>query len=305
VRSAPIALVVSITGCASEDIPQAYKGRMFDRTGPLAFYTGGDGLTGPVLGPGTYFTGTYDELRLVDCGMVTMREPLTALTKDGVQFGLNIYVRFAADCSERGVTTLLATLPPDHGNSVSSQRVYGTFVQPAIGEAVREVVSPFRANDINEHREEILAKIRARFLDIMSHREQNIVHVYEVNLSNLDFPDAMDAANEQRAVQGILKDKAIAERERVLAEIETTKLRRELARTEGEAEAARIEKVGEALTRFPGFLQYDLQLKMPEIYRAAGVAGNLVITAPNPSVVVSPRGGGGEPHVSPPAPPAK
>src|SRR5579859_3490116 len=95
-------------GCASQDIPQAYKGRMFDRTGALAFYTGGKGFTGPVLGPGSYFTGTYDEIRTVDCSMVTKREALTALTKDGVQFGLDIYVRFAADCAEHSVEVLLA-----------------------------------------------------------------------------------------------------------------------------------------------------------------------------------------------------
>jgi hypothetical protein len=41
-----------------------------------------------------------------------MREPLNALTKDGVQFGLNIYVRFSADCSDHGVLKLLGTCRP-------------------------------------------------------------------------------------------------------------------------------------------------------------------------------------------------
>jgi len=283
-----LVLAALASGCASADIPQAYKGRLFDRTGPFAFWSGGTGLTGPVLGPGTYFTGAYDELRLVECGMVTMREPLTALTKDGVQFGLTIYVRFAADCSGTGVNTLLAMMAPDRGNAVSTGAVYATFVQPAIGEAVREVVSPYRANDINENREEILMHIRKRFLEIVNHREQNIVRVYEVNLSNLDFPDEMDRANAERAVQAILKDKAIAERERVQAEIETMKLRRDLAEKEGEADAARIEKVGQALQRYPAFLQFDLQSKMPDIYRAAGASGNLVLAAPNPLMIVPP-----------------
>jgi regulator of protease activity HflC (stomatin/prohibitin superfamily) len=263
-------------------------------------------MKGPVLGPGTYFTGTYNELRLVDCGMVTMREPLTALTKDGVQFGLNIYVRFAADCSDRGVNTLLTSLPADRENAISTGRVYSTFVQPAVGEAVREVVSPYRANDINENREEILAQIRKRFLDIMTRREQNIIRVYEVNLSNLDFPDVMDQANADRAVQAILKDKAIAERERVTAEIETMKLRRELSATEGAAEAARIEKVGEALQKYPAFLQFDLQLRMPEIYRQAGANGNLIIAAPSPTLVL-PSPGARSPAEAPrrsPPPPA-
>jgi hypothetical protein len=158
------------TGCASQDIPQAFKGRMFDRTGPLALFIGGNGFKGPVLGPGTYFTGTYNEIRTVDCSMVTKREALTALTKDGVQFGLDIYVRFAADCSDRSVIVLLGTLTPDHDESISSEKVYQTFIRPAIGEAVREVVSPFRANEINDKREEILALIRKRFVEIMTAR---------------------------------------------------------------------------------------------------------------------------------------
>jgi regulator of protease activity HflC (stomatin/prohibitin superfamily) len=276
------------TGCASEDIQQAYRGRMFGRTGPLAFYTGKTGFYGPVLGPGTYYTGTYDEVHKVDCSILTVKEPLSALTKDGVQFGLNIYVRFSADCSDAGVQTLLGTMPLDEGKSVSASRVYQTFVQPAVGEAVREVVSPIRANDVNDRREEILASIRKRFLEIIAHREKHITTVYEVNLSNLDFPDDMDRANTDRAVQAILRDKAIAERERVTAEIQTMAMRRDLSEKEGEAQAVRIERIGEALRKYPEFLQYDLQARMPDIYREAGAKGNLVIAAPNPSVVVSP-----------------
>jgi regulator of protease activity HflC (stomatin/prohibitin superfamily) len=275
-------------GCASEDIPQAYKGRMFGRTGALAFYTGKTGFYGPVLGPGTYFTGTYDEIHKVDCSTLTVREPLTALTKDGVQFGLNIYVRFSADCSDAGVQTILGSLPLDEGRNVSAMRIYQTYVQPAVGEAVREMVSPIRANDVNDHREELLAAIRKRFLEIIAHREKNITAVYEVNLSNLDFPDQMDNANTERAVQAILRDKAIAERERVSAEIQTMAMRRDLAEKEGEAQAIRVERVGEALRKYPEYLQYDLQSRMPEIYERAGQQGNLVIAAPNPSIVVSP-----------------
>jgi regulator of protease activity HflC (stomatin/prohibitin superfamily) len=283
---AAAALAAPSVGCASQDIPQAYKGRMFDRTGPLALFIGGKGFTGPVLGPGNYFTGTYDEIRTVDCSMVTKREALTALTKDGVQFGLDIYVRFAADCGDRSVEVLLATLTPDHDYAITSTKVYQTFVQPAIGEAVREVVSPYRANEINDKREEILASIRKRFVEIMTAREKQIVVVYEVNLSNLDFPDAMDAANTDRAVQSILRDKAIAERERVQAESETMQMRRQLAEREGEMEAARIDKIGEALRKNPEFLQFDLQSKMPEIYRLAGAYGNMVIAAPSPTLVL-------------------
>jgi regulator of protease activity HflC (stomatin/prohibitin superfamily) len=275
---------------------------MFDRTGPLALWIGGNGFTGPVLGPGTYFTGTYNEVYLVDCSMMTYREPLQALTRDGVQFGLDVYVRFGADCSDNTVVQLLGTVTPDQGNTISAARLYEWLVRPTVNEAVRETVSPYRANDLNEKREELLGSIRKRIVDLMAQKEKNVVKVYELNLTNLDFPDAMDQANVDRAVQGVLRDKAIAERERVTAEIETMKMRRELAERESEVGAARIAQVGAALRQYPEYLQYDLQTKLPEIYKEAGAHGNLVLAAPNPMspspVIVQPRG----PVAPPPAP---
>ncbi len=278
-----------LTGCASTDIPQAHRGRLFDRTGPLAFYMGGRGLTGPVLNPGTHFTGTYGELRMVDCSIVAMKESLDTLTRDGVHFGFDISVRFSADCADKSVEKLLATLSPDKGSTISAQALYETFIRPAIGEAVREIVSPFRANELNEKQAAIMAKIRQEFLSIMRSRETDTIRVYEVNLSHLDFPEAMNSANVQRAVQAVLRDKAIAERERLTAEIETQTSRQQLSQKEAEARATEIERIGEALRRYPEYMQYDLQSKMPDIYKAAGLGGNLVITAPSPSVMVTPR----------------
>ncbi len=274
--------LLSNVGCASQDIPQAYRGRMFDKSGFFAFYSGGHGFTGPVLGPGTYFTGTYNELRLVQCSMVSEREPLTALTKDGVQFGLDVYIRFSANCTDDGVKRLLDRISPDETGTVTAKVLYDIFIRSAVGASVREVVSPYRANDVNEHREEVLAEIRRKFIAQMNATEREMVVVYDVDLSNLDFPDAMDAANVDRAVQAVLKDKAIAERERVQAEFETAKMQQQLSTQEAENIAVRIERVGDVLRRYPEYLQYDLQTKLPDIYREAGSTGNLIIAAPNP-----------------------
>lgn len=288
IRFIIFALMASmLVGCRSEDVAQAHKGRMFDRTGALAFYTGGEGFNGPVLGPGTYWTGLYDEVRAIDCSQQTVREPLESLTKDGVQFKLDVYITFSVDCSDGSVTSLLDTLTPDKGGTITGDKVYVTYIRPAIGEAVRETISPHRANDVNEKREEILVQIRERFVHNMQEEERKKVNIHDTVLSNLDYPDEMDHANTERAVQAVLKDKAIAERERVTAEIETMQMREELARKEGAMEAAKIDEIGAALDRNPQFLQYDLQSKMPEIYKEAGAKGNMVITAPSPQVLLT------------------
>ncbi len=289
-RLLPLLLVLS--ACDSEDVPQANKGRMFDRTGMWAGFSGGKGLTGPVLGPGTYFTGMYDEVRKVDCGVASSKESMTALTRDGVQFGMDIYLRYRADCADERISAILEAMvpapPPDgDGHTITSVQLYDNYVRGALGEAVRENVSPYNANDLNNSREMVLKGIRDRFLEILQSRKENFVIIEELNLSNMDFPDEMDHANTDRAVQSVLKDKAIAERDRVDAEIETADKKRELAMKEGQIEAARIAEIGKALQQNPQFLQYDMQQKMPGIYKEAGEKGNMVITAPAPQILLS------------------
>lgn len=278
-----VPLFFLLIGCY-DDIPAAHKGRMFDKAS-LWCPIGGEGLTGDVQPAGSYFTGWCDELRTVNCSTVIDKETMASLTKDGVQFNLDVYVRYSANCANDGsVKSILDNVSPAQGDVVGAEQLFQTFVRPALGEAVRETVSPYVANDINAEREAILLKVRESFLARVNAQQPQLVVVQEVNLSNLDFPDAMDVANTDRATQAILKDKAIAERERVTAEIETAKMKEELARTEGRVEAAKIQEIGAALARNPGYLQFMLQTQMPGIYEKAGAQGNLVIAAPNVTI---------------------
>jgi regulator of protease activity HflC (stomatin/prohibitin superfamily) len=303
----PVAIAMLVSACATQDIPQAHKGQLFQKTGLFRLYSGPTGFTGDVLGPGTYRTGVYGDIQMIDCSMVTESEPLAAQTKDGVQFGLEISVRFSADCSPTTVRNLLATVIPDQNQTISGKKLYDIYVKPTISEAVLQVVSPYRATEINDKRQEILTAIRKRFLELIEAKQH--IQVFELNLSKPQFPRQIDDANVERAVQAIMRDKAIAERERVNAEIETSQLKRQLADSVGAEEAARIERIGAALRRNPEYLQYDLQSKMPEIYREAGASGNMVIAAPNPTISTPARGAAvGRPAAAspyPPAPPAR
>ena len=277
-----LCLSLFAAACSSEDIPQAHKGRMFDRTGALAFYAGGDGLTGSVLGPGTYYTGIYDQVRMVDCGLETKKEELTALTKDGVQFKLDVYITYSANCTDVEVVKLLNTLAPIAGHTICKEQLYNTYIRSAIGESVREVISPINANDINNGREKILADVRDRFQALVT--KADAVLVTNTTLSNLDYPDEMDHANTERAVQAVWRDKAKAEKERVEQETDTAEAKRLLAEKEGEVEAARIDKIGQAYARNPAYAK----LKM---FEAAGQKGNMILTDGNaPNVMITPSG---------------
>lgn len=289
-----VGLAVLNAACGSQEIPQAHKGRMFDRTGALAVWSGGTGFTGPILGPGTHYTGVYDEVKMVDCSQNTVKETLTALTKDGVQFGIDMYLRYSANCDENAsVEALLSTLSPDGvtpqgttrvadpAMTISADQIYRTYLRPALGEAVRESTSPFIANDINSNREKIFGDIKKLFESDLKAQSPAFVVVYEISLNNLDFPETLDNANVARAEQAILKDKAIAERERVDAEVMTMKNREALAKAAGDVEAVKIDKVGAALRRNPEYV-------MLQMYQDAGKSGNLILAAPTPPVITLP-----------------
>jgi len=178
------------TGCSSQTVPQAHKGRMFDKTGVLAFYAGGRGFEGPVLSPGTYYTGVYPEVRMLDCTRRTIKEPLNALAKDNVQFSMDIYVSYGANCDDdKAVEKLLSDLAPigketqealikseekapadekdpveqDPDLTITSKQLYNTYIRAALGEAVRATVAQYNANDVSGNREEIFKKITDKF----------------------------------------------------------------------------------------------------------------------------------------------
>lgn len=299
--------VVAVVGCSSQSVPPAHKARLLNKTGMAALWMGGNGFDGPVMGPGTYYTGVYNEYRAIDCSQRTLKEELTALTSDGVQFSLDLYISYGANCDDdAAVNALLSKLspgavqapaapdpktsPPEATTeasdvvalTITAPQIYGVYVRPALGESVREEVSHFIANDVNAKRDEIFDKIRSSFEAKLQKGTPRLVTVYNLNLSNLDFPDAMEHANTDRAVQAILKDKAIAERERVEAEIKTTDMRKQLAQSESNNDVVRIESIGKALHANPEYLQYDLQSRMQDIYFHAGEHGNMIIAAPPP-----------------------
>lgn len=274
-------LAIFAIGCSSQDIPPAHKGRMFDKTGPLALWSGGVGFTGDILGPGTYVTGVYPEIRMIECAQHTNVHPMKALTKDGVQFTLELNTTYSANCDDNdAIKSIFSKLSPANHLTITSEQLYTTYILPELGESVRSAVSPYIANEINEKREEIFKKINDVFNTSLSAQKPKLVLVSQLNLNNLDFPDAMDKANVERATQAILKDKAIAEREKVNAEIETAKLSVKQAEALAEAEAAKINIVEKALHENPEYYVRD-------VYWFAADKGGSVMIPTDPKVILN------------------
>ncbi len=304
-----IAASIALAGCSSQDVPPAHKGRKFDKTGALALWSGGGGFEGAVLSPGTYYTGIYPEVRTLDCSTRTFKEPMTSMTKDGVQFALDVYITTSANCGEdKAVETLLDKLAPvgalaaapkdpgagsatpdekdpvetDPDRAVTSRQVYNTYVRPALGEAVRQAIASYDANDINSHREELFAKIQTKLdSDVKSKdaKVPSLVTIVNFNLSNFKLPDEMSKAAADRATQQVLRDKSIAEQERIKVETQTALL--DVAKVEAEAkgQAAKIDTIGAALHRNPEYYIRD-------VYYYAADKGGSVMVPQNPNMIL-------------------
>jgi regulator of protease activity HflC (stomatin/prohibitin superfamily) len=278
-----------LSGCFYEQIPPAHKAMLFDAGGMICPF-GGDGLTGPVRSSGSYFA-ICDFAMMVDCSQDTFKETMESLTKDGAQFKIDVYVTYQTSCTEENVSAILNNVVPTDGRRiVTHEQIFGTFGRPMLGATLRAVVSEYSAPDINSEREVIFGKVSTSYIDKMKATQPAYLTIMDVQLSNMDFPDSLEAANLQRAEQAVMKDKAIAERERVAAELETAKQREALAEQEGRVEAAKIDQIGAALNRNPRYIQYVMQQQLPEIYKDAGANGNLVLAAPN-AIMMAGAGG--------------
>ena len=314
VLMAILGIVALNTGCGSQDIPPAHKGRMFNKTGAAAFYSGGQGFEGPVLNPGTQYTGMYNEVRTIDCSTRTFKEPMTSMTKDGVQFALDVYITCSANCeSDQAVTTLLNKIAPvgattaaapaagagnatpdekdpvetDPNVAVTSRQVYNTYIRPALGEAVRAAVASYNANDLNSNRQELFDKIKTKLASDLApppHKDGTpdvpaLVTVINFNLSNFKLPDEMAQAAADRATQQVLRDKAIAAQETVKAETATAKLAVDQKAADAEGEAAKIRIIGKALHDNPEYYIRD-------VYYYAADKGGSVMLPGNPNTIL-------------------
>lgn len=94
---ATMAVVLSGCACNVQEVPPAHIGLEFKKSR----YGGPSGFSGDLKLPGTYSLDMYNTLPLLQCKEETIREPFPSLAKDGVEFGIDIYVRFSANCEDK------------------------------------------------------------------------------------------------------------------------------------------------------------------------------------------------------------
>lgn len=264
-------------GCGSEEVPQASKARMFGKTGALAFYGGTTGFYGKILGPGTVYTGVYDTVKVLDCGIATKKETLSAQTKDQVHVEADVYLTYRANCDDdKVVEQTLGSMLPEKGDVISSEQLYSTYIRGPLGEAMRMSIPTVDAFDVNTKRQELHDLAESKFnMSLAAMKAPVVIVTFKIN--NVTPPKELLDRNANLAAQQVMKNTSIAEMSRVEAETTTAKMRIKLKEAEGDTEAAKIAAIGAALQKYPEYMKYVQLGLLPGIYQNAGEKGNMIM----------------------------
>lgn len=282
-------------GCNIVDIPPAHRAWTFEES---AFGTT-RGFIGDILDPGSHSIGVNNEAFMVQCSEGTAKEPFESPTKDGVVFGTDIYIRYAANCSDaETVKWILRNLQPnpslqgekgegqaaptDAAKTVTAFQLFQAYIRPTLGEAVRDSISGQSSDSINTKRPEIAAQIDRSFRQKMKKsaadsKRPELVTIGQVDLSNIHFPKAM-----QETIQRLANVKTEVELEKenarkVNEQIETEKKQKELALMKAQKAGSEISELGRVIRENPEYLTYLRITTAPATFEALGKGGGTLV----------------------------
>jgi len=136
-------------------------------------------------------------------------------------------------------------------------------------EALKQITSQYRADQIVKKRDEV----RAAAMSSLKKAVGDILNISDVNITNIDFTDALEKAIEQKTVK---EQEALAAKyavEKAQQEAEAT-----IAKAKGEAEALRIQS--EALK------QSQSMILLEAIRKWNGQAPQTLLLGNNPSAMI-------------------
>jgi regulator of protease activity HflC (stomatin/prohibitin superfamily) len=263
-KSTSGALVLGLlvfAGCSNPYTPAGHEGYVFERPRVL----GKGGFRGQVAGPGNYGVSVFrNEVINIDIRPTTYTEQFKILTADDLNISFHFHTVLAIAPGAVDAVVL------KYGGS----EWYKRFVKEPFRTFVRESVQRQQSRDVKAKRSEIAAEVQRR---LEQHLEETPFRVVSLVVGNVDYPEIVAKAVEQKlAAQQLLEEKAtqreIAKRD---AEIR-------IEEAKGIAEAQRI--INSTLTA--NYLQHEAiqaQLRMAE--------------SPNHTTVYIPVGHNGMPLV--------
>lgn len=193
-RRSTIALALicaTLTSCATmckEQVPPGHVGMCRTVDGfegepmPAGFHT--------CWGPGSdmYLLEVSDKEQIIN---------MNVLCKDSLNFKFDVAVLTAADRENKALLKeMFENITPRAGNTISGDQIFLTYAKSVVDQEARKVVSKYETNQIVAKRPEIIAEIQS---SINAALKGSIVKVKRVTVNNLDFPEVVTAAQEERA----------------------------------------------------------------------------------------------------------
>jgi len=216
-------VALGATACGTEDIPPGNKGLMFDRSGALALYTGGTGLqTDSILGPGTHYTGLYDEVRDVNCKDENAKETIDVLTKSDLTVRVDLRLTYSADCTSPEQIVKVLDQVGATGQTVEATELYSRYIVPIVRESLRNRLAEVTIEDVKTVREELRNAI-VKDLETSIAKRQDPVIVKILTVSDIILPDEIIQKNRE-----IELARQEAEKEREMQVSSKFRLEREL-----------------------------------------------------------------------------
>lgn len=230
-------------------------------TGHVGMVKKTSGFVGSVLAPGHHQCYGRDRLYLVEVSDKNYKVPLTVLCRDKVNFKFDVQVLAAVNRLEVDkIKDAFKNVTPDSNRTLSADQLFRMYCEPLVEQEAKKIVSNYETMEIADKRAEVLNLVRAAVTKSLS---GSIIKVKRVTVNNLDFPDAIEKAQEDKLKRQVEIEGIKAEAEKCLVE-ERNKL--EIAQIEYKrrlVEAAMIADfnkiVGSSLT--PSFLAW-WQLKV-------------------------------------------
>ena len=232
----------SFTGCSNPFTPAGHEGYVYEL--PRIF--GNGGFRGIVKGPGNYgVTFMRNKVINIDKRPNTYKESFKIMTKDD----LNISFSF------HSVISIKDNSVKDVVEKYGSEKWYIRFLQKPLRTYVREIVQPYKSNEIKEKRSVVAIDVKKKILQYLENTPFELISVV---VGDINYPKVVsDAVEKKLAAQQLLEEK---ETQKAIMK-KDAEIRIEEAR--GIASAQKI--INETLTA--NYLQHEAiqaQLKMAE-----------------------------------------
>lgn len=180
-----------LSGCATmckEQVPPGHVGMCRTVDGfegkPLA--AGWHECWGP--GSQMYYLEVSDHEQVIN---------MNVLCKDSLNFKFDVAVLTAADRgNEKLLKEMFENITPHAESTITGDQIFATYARSVVDQEARKVVSKYETNEIVDKRPQIIEEIQSSIDQALG---GTIVKVKRVTVNNLDFPDVVTKAQEERA----------------------------------------------------------------------------------------------------------